>query len=137
MIPGFQQETVLVRTSDGLNDELVESLVYRNTFGDLLRAPIGCRINGLSVPRAAQSIVPASGMDSWRGGVMHDAGYAGALEIWSDEKQNWIPANYTRKQCDDLLLEILEVMDVPWLKRKTIYSVVRLFGGQFYKPGHA
>lgn len=133
MKPGFQQTTVAVRTGDGLNDTLLESLNYVRRDGSLIRAPVGGTTDGLSVPRCAQNIVPASGMSSWMAGVMHDSGYRDQLETWSDTAQDWIPAKYSREQCDELLLEAMELQGVPWLKRKTIYRAVRLFGGRSYR----
>ena len=43
-----------------------------------------------------------------------------------------IQKKYSRKQCDDFFLELMEAEGVPKWRRKTAYRAVRLFGGLFW-----
>lgn len=130
MKPGFQQSRIRVWTGDGLNDILYDYLDYVAKDGTQYRCPIGGTTDGLSVPRAVQNIIPASGNDSWMAGVAHDSGYRGQLLKWIDSTQEWVNAALTRAQADDLILEAMELQGVGWLRRKTIYRALRLFGGK-------
>lgn len=109
MPPGFQNERLAVITRDGLNDILLEPLIFQSASGKLFRAPRGGTTDGLSVPGFLQSIpwLSATGADWWSG-VLHDSPYRNQLEVWDDGKQDWIPANLAREQADALIKEALE-----------------------------
>ena len=126
MNPGFQNITLDVRTSDGLDDTLLEPLIFVRSNGDIIRAPIGSTTDGLSVPRCIQSFIPATGGD-WFASVLHDAGYRNQLQIAVDEK-HWILAKYNQKECDDLMREAMKAQNTGWKMRFIIYWSVRLFG---------
>ena len=129
MTPGFQQTTLEVRTGDGLDDVLLEPLNFVRADLTLLRAPAGSPTDGMSVPRCLQNIIPATGGD-WFSAVLHDAAYRN----WLEENWGvWCQANFTRKQCDDLMLEALELQGVGWLMRHVIFWALRLFGGAAFK----
>jgi len=42
---------------------------------------------------------------------------------------------YTRKQADDLFLEIMKELGIPWWKRSLMYRAVRLGGGSGWGRG--
>jgi len=131
---GFLNDTVDVRTGDGLNDELLEHLYYIKKDGTKLRAPKGGTTDGLSVPRCVQNIIPATGGD-WKSGVIHDSAYRGQLEVL-DEIGEWRKALYSQAQSDNLILEAMESQEVSWIMRYTIYRALRMFGSKAYKDDH-
>ena len=122
---GFLNKTLDVRTGDGLDDTLLEGLYYNSKDGKHYCAPIGSTTDGLSVPRCCQNIIPATG-GNWFSGVLHDSSYRGQLQVLQDD--NWIPANLTQEQCDNLILEALESQGVGIVERELIYRALRLFG---------
>ena len=124
---GFQTQSVLVRTTDGEDDILQEPLVFWTADGRVLRAPAGTTTDGLSTPRIIRNLpgYDATG-DDWYCGVLHDAAYRLFLEDWNGTE--WVKVNYTREQCDDLMLEALEAQGVGFIRRHTIYRALRMFG---------
>lgn len=127
MNPGFQNKTLDVRTRDGLDDVLLEPLVFVFKDGRIVRAPIGGTTDGLSVPRCLQNIIPATGGD-WFSGVLHDSGYRRQLQTWDIDLQDFKPAYYDQKRCDDMILEAMESQGVNEAERDTIYGMLRMFG---------
>ncbi len=118
-----------MRTGNGLNDVLLEPLIFACRDGRVLRAPAGGTTDGLSVPRCVQNIIPATGGD-WFSGVLHDSAYRNQLEIYARSQGGyvWLLAGLDQKQSDDLILEAMESQKVGWLMRKTIYRALRMFG---------
>lgn len=127
---GFINKTIDVRTGDGLNDELLEPLYYTCQDGRQLRAPMGGTTDGLSIPRCVQNIIPATGGD-WKSGVIHDSAYRRQLEILIDDQ--WQKAEFTQRECDDLILEAMESQEIGFVMRHTIYRALRMFGHKAYQ----
>lgn len=132
MKPHFLNQTLLVRTGNGINDELMERLCFQRGDGTILSVPPGATTDGLSIPRAVQNIIPATGGDSWFAGVLHDAAYRGTMEV-GDSFNGWLPAQYSREAADNLMLEALEAQGCNWVKRHTIYRALRMFGWSAYQ----
>ena len=130
MAAGFQNKTLDTRTSNGLNDTLLEPLVFIRENGDLIQAPIGGTTDGLSVPRCVQNIIPATGGD-WFSGVIHDSAYRNELQILKNGV--WVTANYNQQECDDLILEAMKSQEVNIVMRHTIYRALRMFGSFAFK----
>lgn len=83
----------------------------------------GERTDLASTPRIAWSVLPPDG--PWvKAAVLHDKGYRSKGDI----ARIGHPALLTRKEVDDLFLEMMTVLGVtPW-KRQVIYRAVRAFG---------
>jgi hypothetical protein len=126
---GFQVDYVDVRTSDGLIDILLGELPYIAKDGTNYKAPVGGTTDGLSVPRCIQNIIPATGGD-WFSGVLHDSAYRNQLMVFKNEE--WIKADLTREQADDLMLEAMESQGCNIVMRHTIYRALRMFGWKAY-----
>lgn len=134
MKQGFINETLDVRTGNGINDTLLESLDYLAKDGTLYRAPIGGTTDGLSVPRIVQNIIPATGGD-WFSGVLHDSAYRNQLLCLPKENvtnilldTGWILAELNQEQCDKLILEAMESQGVCLVEREIIYHALRMAG---------
>lgn len=87
---------------------------------EVIRVPAGFVTDFASVPRALWGVFPPF----WHYGkaaVVHDYCYATQL--------------YTRKRSDEIFLEAMKVLKVPWLTRHTIYRAVRMFGWRNYGQG--
>ena len=134
MTARFINSTLKVLTSDGLDDVLMEPLVFQRANGDIVRAPTGGTTDGFSVPRCLQSIVPATGGD-WFSAVLHDSAYRDQLQ--EQIGGNWVDACYTQKQCDRLILEAMGTQGVSWVMRHGIYLALRLFGHVAFKKDRA
>ena len=128
---GFQQSTLNVKTRDGLDDVLIEELVFVRRDGTVLRAPIGSTTDGLSTPKIVRLIpgYDATG-DDWWSGVIHDAGYRNYLQV---QDGIWVPAHYTQKQCDYTILEAMESQGIGWIRRHIIFIALRMFGSFAFK----
>ena len=134
MKPGFQQDTVLVSTSDGRNDTFVTALTYLAQDGRLFRIPPGTTTDGFSVPRMFQNIIPATG-GSWMAAVLHDSAYRQTLQVFSVTNQQFEFANLQQAESDALILEAMEVQGVGFVLRHTIYRALRMFGARAYRQG--
>lgn len=110
------------KDDDQLNDteyRLRSNYQYTTLANVVILVPEGFHTDELSAPQATWSFIGLPPDGYYRAaGVVHDYLYA----------TNGMNENFTRKQCDDILLEILTRLDVPWLKRKAAYLAVRLFG---------
>lgn len=130
MKSGFQNSTLDVRTRDGLDDVLLEPLVFIRANGDVIRAPVGGTTNGFSVPRCLQNVVPPTGGD-WFSSILHDSAYQKELQVCVENK--WIPAGYSKKQADSLILEAMTAQGTNRVIRQVVYWAVRLFGRGNFK----
>lgn len=129
MNPGFQKQTVDVQTSDGLDDVLLECIVFVCTDGRIYRAPTGGTTDGLSVPPCLRNILPASGDDSWLAGVIHDSYYRRQIQRWDVGTQSFIAnPNPTQLEADNLILEAMTAQGVGTIRRQIIYRALRMFG---------
>lgn len=102
---------------------------YTTLAGIVIIIPEGFKTDGVSAPQGTWSFIGMPPDGYYRAaGVVHDYLYdllgklpnSGGLIL-------------SRKECDDILLEILTRCKVPWLKRKAAYLAVRLFGQQHWK----
>lgn len=102
---------------------------YKTLAGWPIIVPQGFETDGVSAPQVTWSFVGMPPDGYYRAaGVVHDYLYSvnGAVP--------GLKTPFTRQQCDDILLEIMTRLDVPWIKRKAAYLAVRLFGGSHWKP---
>jgi hypothetical protein len=101
---------------------LLEPLVYHvgsDDSSEVITVPAGFETDWASVPWFADGLIPAFGPHA-RPAILHDYLYATrGLNGW-----------YSRKRCDEIFLEALEVVGVPWLKRSAMFRAVRLGGGK-------
>lgn len=103
---------------------------YTTLAGIVIIIPEGFKTDGVSAPQGTWSFIGMPPDGYYRAaGVVHDFLYTNGGVI-SEGKGFPI---FTREQSDDILLEILTRLDVPWLKRKAAYLAVRLFGQQHWK----
>lgn len=83
--------------------------------GEKIIVPVGFNTDLASVPWAFRQLIPQDGQYT-KAAVVHDylyytKGYEG---------------KYTKKQCDAIFLEAMEVLGVPLWKRKVMHRAVRL-----------
>lgn len=122
-----------VKTSDGRNVILLETISYIAQDRTEYIAPVGVFSDGASTPPIIWSFLgheflPPFGL-YWPGTFFHDGAYRGWLLI-RDVTSGLRPANLTREQSDNLLLEIMTCLGVPILAKEEIYQGLRA-GGSF------
>lgn len=83
--------------------------------------PAGYLTDGASVPRLFWSLIPPWGKYG-QAAIVHDI-VCEYLSITKDGK----PLSVTRAQCDDILLQAMKVLEVPWLTRHAIHKAVMLY----------
>jgi hypothetical protein len=88
--------------------------VGREGSGETIHVPAGFLTDFASIPRPLWAILPRWGKYG-NAAVLHDYLY-------------WVQT-YPRKRADEIFLEAMAVLQVPWLTRKVMYRSVRLFGG--------
>lgn len=133
MTTGFQNESLNVQTKDGLDDALLEPLVFVDPNGNWWEAPTGSTTDGLSTPPIVR-ILPgydATG-DDWWSGVLHDSGYRRFIRLRQADG-SWRTMALTQKQCDTLILQAMTSQGVGFLRRHIIYFALRLFGSFAFK----
>ena len=85
---------------------------------DAVLVPAGFETDFASIPQIFWNILPPTG-DYGKAAVIHDYLYA----------TQGLDGKYTRKRCDQILLEGMVVLGVGGLARWIIYNAVRWFGG--------
>lgn len=124
-----QPDTDPYKDDDALDDTeyyLRSAYQYTTLAGLIITVPAGFRTDGVSAPQATWSFIGVlpDGYDR-AAGIVHDNIYS---------LQGKLPTvTLMRKQCDDILLEILTRLNMPWMKRKAVYLAVRLFGATHWK----
>lgn len=83
--------------------------------------PAGYLTDGASVPRLFWNIIPPWGPHG-QAAVVHDL-----LCEYLQLVDNGMPVSITRAECDRILLEAMEVLEVPWLRRRTMYAAVSAY----------
>lgn len=101
---------------------------YTSLAGRIIHVPEGFKTDLLSAPRITWSVIGLSPDGLYRAAaVIHDFLYT--------NQGAYAGITYTRKQCDQLLLEIMSRVKgddgkgIPAIQRKLAYFAVRLFGG--------
>ena len=89
-----------------------------NSDGEI-RVPKGFITDFASIPRVFWTILPPDGKYT-QAAVLHDFLYY--------KKGKLTNMKLSRKECDGVFLEAMEVLSVSWIKRHTIYRAVRMFG---------
>lgn len=132
MKPGFKDSFLDVRSTDGRNDTLLTELHFRDINNNFYRVPKGTETDGGSTPRLAwicPGFEPTG--DHWFAWILHDSAYRGTLEI--RHGLDYVPANLTRLQSDELLDRALTTMGMSPAKRKTVFLSLRGFGWRYFR----
>ena len=109
----FQSAHFNVSTADGRTCVLLEPVIYTTEAGEVIVIPKGATSDGASVPRGGWNLIPPFG-DYWRAAFLHDHLYRAT--------------DKTKEQCDYLLLEAMQSLDVFRIERDVIYQGVVKFG---------
>ena len=89
----------------------------------IIHCPVGMITDFASIPRLFWNIMPPTG-EYGKAAVIHDYLYqkqGNVCQVWQGQA-------FSRKECDEILLEAMGVLCVNWLTRRLIYSAVRTFG---------
>ncbi|WP_368941617.1 DUF1353 domain-containing protein [Citrobacter werkmanii] len=87
-------------------------------LGEVISVPAGYVTDLASVPRFMWAIFPPHGRYA-KAAIIHDWLYDNAL--------------WTKRKADRIFLDAMEVLDVPWWKRWSMYWAVRMFGKGNYR----
>jgi len=94
--------------------KLTKAVVYTTDSGEVIRAKKGLVFDWASIPKPLQAVYSKDG--AWApAAVIHDHLYGNRIG--------------TRKRADDIFLEAMKSLGVPWLRRNLFYLAVRAFGG--------
>jgi hypothetical protein len=109
----FPKLTLDVRTRDGRNVALLESLEYLTDGGERIVVPAGFESDGASTPQTIWNLFPPFG-PYWLAAILHD----------------WLYRRTQRPkaECDSLLKEAMRSLGVDLVTRDTIYEGVHLCG---------
>lgn len=89
--------------------------------GEWVNVPAGYLTDGASVPRVFWSMIPPWGKYG-QAAVVHDI----VCEYLSITKDG-LPHPVTRKECDDLLLQAMAALKVPFVTRHAIHKAVSAY----------
>jgi len=113
----YKTETILKRINSD-NYEIYKKFQYTNKYYDIIIKK-GFITDGATIPRFAWSIVGCPLNGNYVGpSIIHDALYATNL--------------LSRKESDQLFIDLLKEAGVGYIKRKLFYNVLRVFGYTFY-----
>lgn len=108
---------------DGKKYLLLDDFKYHvgsDNSNEIIVVPNGFVTDFASVPRFAWSIVPPTGKIK-PAALVHDYLYSKRGKYAPNQR-------YTRKKCDKIFLEIMNVVGMNWFERHTAYRAVRMFG---------
>ena len=100
--------------------QLTKEFRYLSTAHGEIRVPAWFLTDGASVPRVFWNILSPFG-DYFGAAVVHDYLYSPNNRL------------FDRETCDEIFLEAMAAAGVPWIRRHTIYSAVRLAGWRSYR----
>ena len=112
----FTDELIIEPTEDSTKWKLVQPFRYwiqELHKGPVITVPAGFVTDFASIPQMFWSVLPPWGKYG-KAAVVHDYLYQTAL--------------CPRDECDEVFLEAMEVLGVPYITRKTMYYAVRMFG---------
>ncbi len=126
---GFQSRFVeAICDQDGRDWKLTKPIVYSARNGQTYVVPRGASTDGASTPAIIASILPPTG-DYWLAAVLHDAAYRNDLRLVDGITR----ADLSKDDCDDLLLEAMELTGVDPIVAETIFQGVQLGGSSAYR----
>lgn len=127
MTPRFVTEYAALDISEGSETRhyrLTEDLtVWSAVVGDYITAPSGFEFDGESIPAVLHGLVPPFGQ-SKRAACIHDYLYKHAAYQKADG--TWQPV--TRRQADEVYLELALLKGLPQWRAMMRYRVLRLVG---------
>lgn len=136
MKPEFLSELRALDVTEGEETrsfELLEDfVVVSNVLGGVVRVPAGFRYDGESIPTALHAIAPPFGQ-SRRAACVHDYLYKHAG--WQRENGAWEAV--TRKQADDVYLELALLKGLPTWRALMRFRVLRLVGWAAWRKHRA
>ena len=110
----FTDPLVVIKVGERLWKTYREFSYYlKEPDGEKITVPAGFLTDFASVPRPLWVILPPDGLYT-QSAVLHDFLYATQI--------------LTRKESDDIFLDGMKILGVPFLVRQTIYRAVRMFG---------
>jgi hypothetical protein len=107
---------------NGRSARLLEDITIETPAGKIT-IPAGFKTDFASVPRAFWSIIPPWGKYS-EAALVHDYLYSAASKAIK---------SMSRKEADDIFLELMKEAGVPWWQRQAIYWAVRMWGKSYWK----
>jgi hypothetical protein len=105
--------------ANGRDFLLLQNLVYHvgeEGSEEVIIVPEGSVTDWASIPEVIRPLLPNT--YGKRAAVVHDYLY----------RTKGLGGLYDRKRCDEIFLEALKVLEVPWRIRQTLYSGVRIGG---------
>lgn len=128
----FTKSLITQYMPDTDNWMLPDTAGFRYWIGDIdsgsyVDIPDGFRSDGASVPRPFWNFIPPWGKHG-QAAVLHDF-----LCTFRTIIINGVATTITRKQCDDIFLEAMGVLDVNILTRNIMYSVIRIYAISSFK----
>lgn len=118
---------------DSKNDHplcrVLESFVYRvRETGEEIRVPVGFETDWASIPWGLWNFEPPFGRSA-KAAVVHDFLYATkGTGVWGPNRYIERAEPYTRAEADDIFRQAMGVLGVPLIKRRLMWSAVRLGG---------
>lgn len=101
---------------------------FRTEAGDVLHVWPGQLTDLASIPAIIWPFMPPDG--PWaEAAVFHDACYRTRGSFAHGAKHAGLAAPYTRAQCDDVLRQAMQALNVQPAPRVIIWAAVRMFGG--------
>lgn len=104
---------------NGKDFELLEPIIYhvgQEDSEEVIVVPTGSVTDWASIPEFLHGLISTS--YGKKAAALHDYLY----------RTSGLGGMYNRKRCDEIFLEALTVLNVPWRARQTLYSGVRLGG---------
>jgi hypothetical protein len=136
MKPGFLEDFIDTRSSNGRDDTFLSELHFRDINGNMFKIPIGSTTDGGSTPRIVWVVPGFEPVGAhYFEYALHDAAYRGTLLIRHGIEYK--PANLTRLQADRLLDRALELRGMSSWKRAAVYRTLRATGWKAFNNSRA
>lgn len=115
-------------SDNGTRFTLLAPFVYEvgsEGSGEAITVPVGFETDLASVPKWARPLFPITGKYT-KAAVLHDW-------LWNQKGRIALPgckvlfSKYTQRRTNEIFLEAMEVLGVPWLTRTLFYRAVEWF----------
>lgn len=116
----FTKPLTVTKIGDG-RWRLAETFIFYSKKFSPVNVPKGFETDFASVPRIFWSLCPPDGQYA-QAAVTHDYLYKMRKDLTYQGPRR------SRKECDEIFIEAMTVLGVPWWKRQIMYRAVRLFG---------
>lgn len=116
-----------------------KELTARSSDGRFERyqIPPAADSNGADLPAIARALRPSLWNRMFCAAFAHDAAFRGTLLRWDKESKQWVPANLSEEDANELILALMFIDATSEAERVIIFEVLQAFGKKAFDQDRA